>query len=110
MQAWNAATTTAAGLHQVAKSDAIVKRQCLSEYAEASPLHGLRFKLERMADLRIGCCTNFAVLHAGKGDAAELRCAGCGSQRGRLPKEAASWLLVVLAHFPTTKTDVHVFR
>jgi hypothetical protein len=27
-----------------------------------------------------------------------------------LPKEAANWLLVVLAHFPAAKTDVHVIR
>ena len=88
-----------------------MKQQCLSEDAEASPLHGLRLKLERKADLRNGCCTNFAVVHANKGpDEAELRCAGCGSHRGRLPKEAANWLLVVLAHFPTAKTDVHVIR
>ena len=87
-----------------------MRQQCLSEDAEASPLHGLRFKLERKANLRNGCCTNFAVVHAGKGRAAELRCAGCGSHRGRLPKEAANWLLVVLAHFPTAKTDVHVIR
>jgi hypothetical protein len=88
-----------------------VKQQCLFEDAEASPLHGLRLKLELKADLRNGCCTNFAVVHAGKGpDAAELRCAGCGSQRGRLPKEAVNWLLVVLAHFPAAKTDVHVIR
>jgi hypothetical protein len=87
-----------------------VKRQCLSEDAEASPLHGLRFKLERKADFRNGCCTNFAVMHAGQGHAAELRCVGCGSHRGWLPMEAANWLLVVLAHFPTAKTDVHVIR
>jgi hypothetical protein len=87
-----------------------VKQQCLLEAAEASPLHGLRLKLERKADLRNGCCTKFAVVHAGKGPAAELRCAGCGSHRGRLSKEAANWLLVVLAHFPTAKTDVHVIR
>jgi hypothetical protein len=48
---------------------------------EASPLHGLHLKLERKADLRNGCCTNFAVVHASQGHAAELRCAGCGSHR-----------------------------
>jgi hypothetical protein len=72
-----------------------VKQQCLSEDSEASPLHGLRLKLERKADLSKGCCTNFAVVHGSKGPhEAELRCAGCGSHRGRLPKEAANWLLV----------------
>jgi hypothetical protein len=49
-------------------------------------------------------------VHAGQGHAAELRCAGCGSARGWLPNEAAHWLLAVLTHFPTAKTDVHVFR
>jgi hypothetical protein len=73
-------------------------------------LHGLRLKLERKADLRNGCCTNFAVVHAGQGHTAELRCAGCGSHRGRLPKEVANWLCAVLTHFPGAKTDVHVFR
>jgi hypothetical protein len=87
-----------------------VKQQCLSEDSEASRLHGLRLKLERKIDLRNGCCTNFAIVHASKGPHTELRCAGCGSHRGRLPKEVANWLLVVLACFPTAKTDVHVIR
>jgi hypothetical protein len=87
-----------------------VKEQCLSEGAEASRLHGLRLKLERKDDLKNGCCTNFAVVHAGQGNSAELRCAGCGSHRGQLPKEAVNWLLAVLMHFPTAKTDVHVIR
>jgi hypothetical protein len=80
-----------------------------SEDSEASSLHGLRLKLERKADLENGCCTNFAVMHAGP-HAAELRCASCGSHRGSLPKEAADWLPVVLAHFPTAKMDVHIIR
>jgi hypothetical protein len=88
-----------------------VKQQYQSEDVEASPLHGLRLKLERKGDLSKGCCTNFAVVHASKGPhAAELRCASCGSHRGRLPKETANWLLVVLANFPAAKTDVHVIR
>jgi hypothetical protein len=88
-----------------------VTQQILFEDTEASPLHGLRLKLERKADRKNGCCTSFAVVHASKGPhAAELRCAGCGSHRGWLPKEAANWLLVVLAHFPAAKTDVHVIR
>jgi hypothetical protein len=88
-----------------------VTQQALFEDTEVSPIHGLRLKLERKSDLEKGWCTSFAVVHAGKrSDAAELRCAGCGSHRGRLPKDAANWLLVVLAHFPTAKTDVHVIR
>jgi hypothetical protein len=81
------------------------------EDTEVSPIHGLRLKLERKTDLKNGCCTNFAVVHASKGPhAAELRCAGCGNHRGALPKEAANSLLAVLMHFPTAKTDVHVIR
>jgi hypothetical protein len=81
------------------------------EDPEASPLHGLRLKLERKGDHRNACCTSFAVVHARKGpDAADLRCAGCGSHRGWLPKEAANWLCAVLTHFPTARTDVHVIR
>jgi hypothetical protein len=87
-----------------------VKQQCLSEDSEASRLHGLRLKLERKIDLRNGCCTNFAVVHAGKGPHTELRCAGCGSHRGCLRKETANWLCAVLRHFPAAKTDVHVIR
>jgi hypothetical protein len=84
-------------------------KQCLSEDTETSPLYGLRLKLEWKAELRNGCCNNFAVVHSGQGHA-ELRCAGCGSYRARLPKETANWLLVVLAHFPAAKADVHVIR
>jgi hypothetical protein len=81
------------------------------EDSEASPIHGLRLKLERKTDLKTGCCTSFAAVHASKGqNAAELRCSGCGSHRGRLPKEATNWLCAVLTHFPTAKTDVHVIR
>jgi hypothetical protein len=87
-----------------------VKQECPFEDAEASPLHGLRLKLERKADLRNGCCTNFAVVHAGQRHTTELRCADCGGHRGRSPKETANWLLVVLAQFPAAKTDVHVIR
>src|SRR5262245_11437530 len=111
MQAGNAEAATAAGFPQLATSEATVKQQCLSEDAEASPLHGLRLKLERKADLRNGCCTNFAVVHAGKEPhAAELRCAVCGSHRGWLPKETANWLCAILTHFPAAKMDVHVIR
>jgi hypothetical protein len=109
MQAGNAKAATAAELRQAAKGEAAVTPQF--EDSEASPLHGLRFKLERKADLRNWCCTNFAVVHGGQGPhTAELRCSGCGSHLGRLPKEVANWLLVVLAHFPPAKTDVHVIR
>jgi hypothetical protein len=81
------------------------------EDPEASPIHGLSMKLERKSDLKNGCCTSFAVVHAGKrSDAAELRCARCGSHRGVLPKEVGNWLLAVLTHFPTARTDVHVIR
>ena len=108
MQAGIAEAATSAEFAQRTTSEATVKQQCPSEEAEASPLHGLRLKLERKADPN-GCCTNFAIVHAGQGHA-ELRCAGCGSHRGRLSKEAANWLLVVLGHFPAMKTDVHVIR
>jgi hypothetical protein len=76
-----------------------------------SPLHGLRLKLELIADGKSRCCANFAVVYAGKGPhTAELRCANCGSHRGWLPKEAASWLLTALTHFPEARADVHVIR
>jgi hypothetical protein len=102
-----------------------------------SPLHGLQLKLELIADGKSRCCANFAVVYAGKGphtaelrcdgksrccanfavvyagkgpNTAELRCANCGSHRGWLPKEAASWLLTALTHFPEARADVHVIR
>src|SRR5262245_15301535 len=111
MQSGNAEAAASAGFPYRATSEGTVKQQCLSEDAQASPLQGLRFKLERKTDDRKGCCTNFAVVHPGKGaHAAELRCAGCGSHRGRLSRETTNWLLVVLVHFPAAKTDVHVIR
>ena len=80
-------------------------------HESCSPLHGLRLKLERKADGESRCCTDFAVVYAGKGPhTAELRCANCGSHRGWLPKEAASWLLTVLTHFPEARADVHAIR
>jgi hypothetical protein len=79
--------------------------------ADASPLIGLKLKLERKVDGEKGCCRNFAVVHAGKGPhVAELRCASCGAHRSWLPKQAASWLLNVLAAWPEARTDVHVIR
>jgi hypothetical protein len=111
MQAGDAEAAASAGLPQRAEGEAAVTQQALFEDTEVSPIHGLRLKLERKTDLENGCCTNFAVVHIGKGsDAVDLRCAGCGSHRGRLPKEVGNWLLAVLTHFPTAKTDVHVIR
>jgi hypothetical protein len=79
--------------------------------AQASPINGLKLKLERKVDGEKGCCRNFAVVHAGKGPhVAELRCANCGAHRGWLPKQVASWLLNVLAVLPDARTDVHVIR
>jgi hypothetical protein len=78
---------------------------------DCPPLHGLRLKLEGKPNEKSGCCANFTVVYAGKGPhKAELRCANCGSHRGWLPKEAASWLLTVLTHFPEARADVHVIR
>jgi len=111
MQAGNAEAAASAEIPQRAEGEAAVTQQALFEDTEISPIHGLRLKLERKTDLKHGCCTNFAVVHAGKGsEAAQLRCASCGSYRSWLPKEAANWLLAVLTHFPTAKTDVHVIR
>ena len=107
VQAGNAEAATSSRFPWHAEGEAAVTPEFEEE---VSPLHGLRLKLERKAELRNGCCTNFAVVHASQGHAAELRCAGCGSHRGQLPKETANWLLVVLGHFPAAKTDVHVIR
>jgi hypothetical protein len=76
---------------------------------ENGPLHGMRFKLERKADKRQPCCSDFAIIRVREG-AAELRCAACGHPRGELHKEAMEWILNVLAHWPEAAKDVHVLR
>jgi hypothetical protein len=86
-------------------------QQELFEQQQTSPLDGLQLKLERKIDRKRGCCKNFAIVRAGRAPhEAELRCAGCGSHRGWLPKEAANRLLTVLAFFPDAKNDVHTIR
>jgi hypothetical protein len=73
MQAGDAEAAASAGLPQRAEGEAAVTQQALFEDTEVSPIHGLRLKLERKTDLENGCCTNFAVVHIGKGsDAVEL--------------------------------------
>jgi hypothetical protein len=78
---------------------------------ETSPLHGVKLKLERKVDLTSPCCSNFAIIHAGKGPhAAELRCERCGKHRGWLPKEWENFLLTAIAFFPDARNEIHTVR
>jgi hypothetical protein len=80
------------------------------EHTPSSPINGMRLRLERKEDKK-GCCQNIAIIRAGKAPhVGELRCAECDRHRGWLPKEAANWLLTVLAFWPEAKNDVHVLR
>jgi hypothetical protein len=88
-----------------------MQKELFNKAPPSSPIDGMRLKLERKIDLQKLCYSNVAIVRAGKGPhAAELRCAKCDSHRGWLPKEAANWLLTVLAFWPEAKTDVHVLR
>jgi hypothetical protein len=88
-----------------------MQKELFDDAPPPSPIDGMRLKLERKIDLQKPCCSNTAIVRAGKGPhATELRCAKCGSHRGWLPKEAANWLLTVLAFWPEAETDVHVLR
>jgi hypothetical protein len=88
-----------------------MQKEVFNDAPPSSPIDGMRLKLERKIDLQRPCCSNTAMVHAGKGlHAAELRCAKCGSHRGCLPREAVNWLQVMIANFPEAKNDTHVFR
>jgi hypothetical protein len=88
-----------------------MQKELFSDAPPSSPIDGMRLKLERKIDLQKPCCSNVAIVRAGKGPhASELRCAKCDSHRSWLPKEAANRLLTVLAFWPEAKIDVHVLR
>ena len=90
---------------------ATCKKELFNDAPPLSPIDGMRLKLERKIDLQKPCCSNTAIIRAGKGPhAAELRCAKCDSHRGWLPREAVNGLQVMIANFPEAKNDIHVFR
>jgi hypothetical protein len=72
-----------------------------------SPLHGIRIKVEA----RKHCCDDVAIVHPRQGPRAyELRCVKCDAHRGWLPKQAASFLLETLKHFPDANKQLHTIR
>ena len=68
---------------------------------DATPLVGLRIKLERTIDVPCGVCgQTTVVISPGAGPhVAGLHCAACDRHRGWLPKAAFDFLLVMVARF-----------
>ena len=94
-----------------------MKRQLNFFAAEpASPLTGLRIKLDRPVDRDRRCCRNICTIGPGKGPhAGELTCTDCGQHRGWLSKTTAHWIEDVISRFgaPTTPIVVrkaHIFE
>jgi hypothetical protein len=87
-----------------------MQKELFSDAPPSSPIDGMRLKLERKIDLQKPCCSNVAIVRAGKGPhASELRCAKCDSHRSWLPKEAANRLLTVLAFWPEAQKSTFMF-
>jgi hypothetical protein len=71
----------------------------------ASPLLGLRVRLDRPVDRDKPCCRNICIIGPAKGPhAGELHCADCGEHRGWLSQTIAQWIEDVVTRFgaPTT--------
>src|SRR5215831_5303189 len=75
----------------------------------ASPLMGLKVRLDRPVDRKHPCCCNICIIAAGKGPhAGELRCADCGQHRGWLSKSTAQWIEHVATRFGAPTTPIVV--
>jgi hypothetical protein len=75
----------------------------------ASPLLGLRVRLDRPVDRERPCCRNIAVIHPGKGPhAGELTCTDCGQHRGWLSKTTAAWIVNIITRFGAPTTPIVV--
>jgi hypothetical protein len=72
------------------------------------PLEGLRMRLDRKADRKDPCCSEFGIVHVR--DSAEIWCAGCNLPRGELHKEAVEWLLNLFAFFPDARESTPILR
>ena len=68
---------------------------------DATPLIGLRIRLERTIDVPCGVCgQTTVVIGSGAGPhAASLHCASCGHPRGWLPKAIADFLVGTISRF-----------
>ena len=79
----------------------------VAEPNPASPLREIRLKIEA----RKRCCDDVVIIYSGKGPHAyELRCVRCDAHRGWLPKQAVSFLLETLKHFPDASKQLHTIR
>jgi hypothetical protein len=66
----------------------------------ASPLIGLKVRLDRPVDRERPCCRNICVIAAGEGPyVGTLLCADCGQHRGRLSESTARWIEHVATRF-----------
>jgi hypothetical protein len=75
----------------------------------ASPLLGLKVRLDRPVDRERPCCRNVCVIGAARGShAGELVCTGCGQHRGWLSKPTAQWIEHVVTRFGAPTTPIVV--
>jgi hypothetical protein len=68
---------------------------------DATPIIGLRVKLDRPADRQRPCCRNIAVIEAcdHPRHAAALRCVDCGQLRDWLSSATAKWVAHITKRF-----------
>jgi hypothetical protein len=75
----------------------------------ASPLIGLKVRLDRPVDRERPCCRNICIIGPAKGPhAGELHCADCGQHRGWLSKSTAQWIEHVVTRFGAPTTPIVV--
>jgi hypothetical protein len=75
----------------------------------ASPLLGLRVRLDRPVDRERPCCRNICIIGPAKGPhAGELHCADCGQHRGWLSKSTGQWIEHVATRFGAPTTPIIV--
>jgi hypothetical protein len=75
----------------------------------ASPLIGLKVRLDRPVDREHPCCRNICIIAAGKGPhAGELHCADCGQHRGWFSRSTAQWIEHIATRFGAPATPIVV--
>jgi hypothetical protein len=83
--------------------------QSAPQQTPASPLIGLKVRLDRPVDREHPCCRNICIIAAGKGPhAGELHCADCGQHRGRLSRSTAQWIEHIATRFGAPTTPIVV--
>jgi hypothetical protein len=68
---------------------------------DATPIIGLRVKLDRPTDRQRPCCRNIVIVERCNHPrhAAALHCADCGQDRGWLSSATAKWITFVVKRF-----------